>query len=494
MKDLLEFSPKVSKNYAEDFLTKIVNLFSSDGNADFMSKLYDILLGENYASKLDGERLWLKISISRLNVLRDCGRYEEAYPLIQNLKGKLDTLPETTRNLYNSEVIAAEMEYYLRQNELDIGILDELYKKGSRIIAAVAHPRIIGVIRECGGKVSFHKGDYEKARVEFYECFKSLDEIGSPLKNRVLKYLGLCSILSESSMNPFESQETQSYSQLSEFTNILSLIENYEQLNLKGFIETVSEIAAHESSLFNDKIFRCSLNKILYLLKSKKFIGMLRSYKTLTFRHVSKILDMHNAELIDMVLKLTTIGKVANLSIDFVNEYIEIDHDRSLGFALSNFLSSREVVTNLNCLDILFGKKSESNDENSSHTDSSEGYMPDSSTNTREPIHSKFLLYNDRPNLEEEWLPAAQLWCDSICSALPPFLEDEISQKDQVMFEQKAESEYSRTFLRSSRTDGPFSTLLTATNSKKDLERFFALKKWYQELVKYQTKLSSSYN
>jgi COP9 signalosome complex subunit 2 len=104
----------------------------------------------------------------------------------------------------------------------------EIYEKSLRVRSAIPHPRIQGVIRECGGKMymsesapsfpvlSFHlthatlsAEDWTKAQVDFFEAFKAYDEAGSPQRIQVLKYLVLAHMLTESEIDPFDSQETK---------------------------------------------------------------------------------------------------------------------------------------------------------------------------------------------------------------------------------------------------------------------------------------------
>lgn len=51
--------------------------------------------------------------------------------------------------------------------------------------------------------------DWAKAQVDFFESFKSYDEAGSPQRIQVLKYLVLAHMLMDSTINPFDSQETK---------------------------------------------------------------------------------------------------------------------------------------------------------------------------------------------------------------------------------------------------------------------------------------------
>ena len=94
---------------------------------------------------------------------------------------------------------------------------------------AIPHPRIMGVIRECGGKMwmmesesslvsqelwqtdSDKAGSWDKASTDLFESFRQYDESGSPQRIQVLKYLVLAYMLMGSRINPFDSQETKPY-------------------------------------------------------------------------------------------------------------------------------------------------------------------------------------------------------------------------------------------------------------------------------------------
>lgn len=72
------------------------------------------------------------------------------------------------------EVYALEIQVYTEQK--DTKKLGELYHKALTIKSAIPHPRIMGVIRECGGKMHMHERDWEKAATDFFEV--SLPSIG----------------------------------------------------------------------------------------------------------------------------------------------------------------------------------------------------------------------------------------------------------------------------------------------------------------------------
>ena len=50
-------------------------------------------------------------------------------------------------------------------------------QKALAIKSAIPHPRIMGVIRECGGKMHMHERAWADAATDFFEAFKSYDEV-----------------------------------------------------------------------------------------------------------------------------------------------------------------------------------------------------------------------------------------------------------------------------------------------------------------------------
>jgi len=108
------------------------------------------------------------------------------------------------------EVYALEIQMYTatKNNKR----LKELYKLSLHIKSAIPHPKIMGIIRECGGKMHMSEGNgpfsplsgrllvsphrrctchfsaqWEKAHEDFFEAFKNYDEAGSPRRIQCLK-------------------------------------------------------------------------------------------------------------------------------------------------------------------------------------------------------------------------------------------------------------------------------------------------------------------
>jgi len=76
--------------------------------------------------------------------------------------------------------------------------LKSLYEKSLQIKSAIPHPHIMGVIRECGGKMHLRENEFDKAHTDFFEAFKNYDESGSVRRTTCLKYLVLANMLTQS--------------------------------------------------------------------------------------------------------------------------------------------------------------------------------------------------------------------------------------------------------------------------------------------------------
>lgn len=51
-----------------------------------------------------------------------------------------------------------------------IGLMQQLYQKALSIKSAIPHPRIMGIIRECGGKMHMAERQWAEAATDFFEA------------------------------------------------------------------------------------------------------------------------------------------------------------------------------------------------------------------------------------------------------------------------------------------------------------------------------------
>lgn len=75
---------------------------------------------------------------------------------------------------------------YLR---ISVCVMQQLYQKALTIKSAIPHPRIMGIIHECGGKMHMAERQWAEAATDFFEAFKNYDEAGNQRRIQCLKYV-----------------------------------------------------------------------------------------------------------------------------------------------------------------------------------------------------------------------------------------------------------------------------------------------------------------
>ena len=175
---------------------------------------------------MKNERLWHKTLMKLGKLYFERGEYVKCQKTIKQLRASCQTdsgeddLKKGTQLL---EIYALEIQMHTAQKNNKA--LKILYEQSLRVKSAIPHPNIMGVIRECGGKMHLREGEFEQAHTDFFEAFKNYDESGSPRRITCLKYLVLASMLMKSGINPFESQEAKAYRNDKEILAMTDLIE-----------------------------------------------------------------------------------------------------------------------------------------------------------------------------------------------------------------------------------------------------------------------------
>lgn len=90
-------------------------------------------------------------------------KFYACFRACQNLDGSED-LKKGTQLL---EVYALEIQMYTEQKNTKK--LKQLYHKALYVKSAIPHPRIMGIIRECGGKMHMHERIWSEAATDFFE-------------------------------------------------------------------------------------------------------------------------------------------------------------------------------------------------------------------------------------------------------------------------------------------------------------------------------------
>ncbi|XP_014241735.1 COP9 signalosome complex subunit 2-like [Cimex lectularius] len=310
----------VTRNHSEKSINSILDYVSSSKDMGLLQSFYETTLEALKETRND--RLWFKTNTKLGKLYYDMGEYKKLAKIIKQLRQACQTddgeddLKKGTQLL---EILALEIQMYTSQKNNKT--LKALYEQSLRIKSAIPHPWIMGVIRECGGKMHLSEGQYEKAHTDFFEAFKNYDESGSSRRTTCLKYLVFANMLMRSDINPFDSQEAKPYKNDPDILAMTKLVSAYQNGNLNEF-ETVLRL--NKTNLMEDPFIREHVEQLTKNCRSQVLLKIIKPYRRLKIPFISKQLNIDEEEvenlLVSCILDNTIKGK-----IDQVNKVLILE-------------------------------------------------------------------------------------------------------------------------------------------------------------------------
>jgi len=317
----------VTRNYSEKSINSILDYISTSKQVDLLQNFYQTTLDALRDAK--NERLWFKTN-TKLGKLyfdrEDWVRLQKILKQLHNSCQTDDGEDDMKKGTQLLEIYALEIQMYTAQKNNKK--LKALYEQSLHIRSAIPHPLIMGVIRECGGKMHLREGEYERAHTDFFEAFKNYDESGSPRRTTCLKYLVLANMLMKSGINPFDSQEAKPYKNNPEILAMTNLVSAYQNNDINEF---ESILKSNRENIMEDPFIREHIEDLLRNIRTQVLIKLIKPYTRINIRFISRELNIDASEvenlLVSCILDNTIHGR-----IDQVNQVLEL-HRETTGAA-----------------------------------------------------------------------------------------------------------------------------------------------------------------
>ncbi|CAH8830066.1 unnamed protein product [Trichobilharzia szidati] len=283
----------VTRNYSEKSINSILDYVSTSKQMDLLQRFYITTLDALRESK--NERLWFKTNTKLGKLYLERGDYMHLQKIVKELRESCQTndgeddLKKGTQLL---EIYALEIQMYTAQKNNKK--LKALYEQSLHIKSAIPHPLIMGIIRECGGKMHLREGEYAKSHTDFFEAFKNYDESGCQRRTHCLKYLVLASMLMKSGINPFDSQETKPYKNDPQIVAMTSLVTAYQNNDI---VEFESILRRERDSIMEDPFIREHIEDLLRNIRTEVLIKLIRPYTRIRIPFISQQLNLSDPEV-----------------------------------------------------------------------------------------------------------------------------------------------------------------------------------------------------
>lgn len=313
-----------------------------------MEKFYSLTLDS--FQNTNNERLWLKTNIKLARLWLDRREYGLLSKKVKELHRacqREDGTDDPAKGTYSLEVYALEIQMYA--NTKNNKRLKALYQRALTVRSAVPHPKIMGIIRECGGKMHLSEENWKEAQSDFFESFRNYDEAGSMQRIQVLKYLVLTTMLMKSNINPFDSQETKPYKSDPRISAMTDLVDAFQRDDIHAY----EEILRNNPDVLSDPFIAENIDEVSRNMRTKAVLKLIAPYTRFSLAFISKQIKISLPEVQDILSFLILDQKIPDATIDQETGAVVInradDHERlqALGTWTSQLNSLwRSVLTN----------------------------------------------------------------------------------------------------------------------------------------------------
>eukprot|EP00049_Salpingoeca_infusionum_P022759 m.8636 g.8636 ORF g.8636 m.8636 type:complete len:450 (+) comp5381_c0_seq1:155-1504(+) len=317
--DLLEYVKLrgvLTKNYSEKSINGILDYVSTATDPQLLQQFYTKTLETLKAAKND--RLWFKTNLKLGKMYLEQGELQALARTIRQLHKHHEEIKSADEHHGTQlmEIYALEIQMYTAQK--DTKRLKELYELSLKIRSAIPHPFIMGIIRECGGKMHLEEEMWEAAYEDFFEAFRSYDESGSSKKIACLKYLVLANMLMKSQVDPFEAQESKPYKNNPEIVAMTDLVSAY-QLNDINRFEAI--LKRHKASIMGDAFVASYIQDLLRNIRSAVLIRTVQPYTMVKLDFIARKLHITVEEVEDLLVACLLDGQITG-QIDQLNQQL----------------------------------------------------------------------------------------------------------------------------------------------------------------------------
>ncbi|KAG3112070.1 COP9 signalosome complex subunit 2 [Phytophthora idaei] len=320
---MLEHLAFVTRNESTESISSILDVVSSatgketeKDSAKYTSKMYELTLDK--LKDVNNDRLWFSMNVKLGKLYLDMQEFDQ----LQKLLNQLYDYCQTPDGVQDHSKATSLLEVYALEIQLCVATKNSakmriIYPKTLDLDAAVADPRIMGVIREEGGKMYLEEKEWMLAYNEFFESFRNYQEAGNSRATQCLKYVVLANMLASSDINPFDSREAKVYQDVDEIGVMLLLRGAYEANDIVQFEKTLKN---PKYKLLSDPIMKRYLNPLLRNIRCQVMKKLVRPYQAIRIESLSKSMNITSEDVQDIAVAL-----IQNLELD-----AKIDQSRGL--------------------------------------------------------------------------------------------------------------------------------------------------------------------
>jgi len=305
------------RNYAEKSINNLMDLVAGGSQPPEMTaQFFDTTLGA--LAEASNDRLWFNAKMKLGKMYLDTEDFAPLAKILKELELSCqseDGLDDAKKGTQLFQVFSLKFPMLtLQKNTKELK--KEYHRANVLAKSAIPHPLIMGVIRECGGKMHLAEESWDEAYEDFFEAFKNFDESGSPKRINCLKMLVLANMLMRSNVDPFDAQESKPYKENPEIKAMTDLVRAYQADDIDGFERILRN---NRSNLMADPFVREHITELLKNIRTEVLIKLIKPYTRIKIPFISRQLKIKVEEVEALLVSCVLDGTVSG-QIDQVNQ------------------------------------------------------------------------------------------------------------------------------------------------------------------------------
>ena len=293
----------VARTYAEKSVGNMMDKVAAVDSVPLFEQFFAATLP--HAS----DRLAFKARIKLARLFLEHEMYHKLAPLLRELEAACkgaDGADDPRKGTQLFEIFALKFPMLAAQRNTKE--LKREYRRALQIDSAIPHPQIMGVIRECGGRMHIAEEEYAEAYSDFFEAFKNYDECGSSRRLNSLKMLVLANMLMKSEVDPFDAQESKPYKDNPEIKAMTDLVRAYQDHSIADFEKI---LRANRKNLTEDPVISEHIAELLRNIRIQVLVKLIRPYTRVRIPYLAAQLKVDEADVEALVVACILDGSIA---------------------------------------------------------------------------------------------------------------------------------------------------------------------------------------
>lgn len=119
--------------------------------------------------------------------------------------------------------------------------MKEVFQLTEKFSTVIEDPRVVGIIKECGGKMYMSERKWEQALSQFKASFESMVDSGHPRAVTILKYVILTQLLSKSETDYLTQREAKVFANDASIIAMTDLKQGFEKNDIKAILKIIGD-------------------------------------------------------------------------------------------------------------------------------------------------------------------------------------------------------------------------------------------------------------